>query len=134
VNEDVKFVYTEDRDVDTGHGWRDVPHRLYATKNGRIRCVLLDKETGEELFTNPLMSVTSSYAWITAADSFERTRCAAADELRTSDLNRYFTGFAGEDDMEGHFEFQMCPLEMREYLESLGIENSQKEKSDDYTG
>jgi hypothetical protein len=108
------FVYTEDRDLETGHGWRDQPHELR----------LLDSETGVEILIDGRvinLSPEYSYAWITTEEAYRRTGAAAADELRLRSILKEYPQFAGCDDMEGHFAFRMTPMEMRVHLMTLGI-------------
>lgn len=102
-----QFVYEEDRDWETGHGWRYHSHTV-GPDHG------LDHEGNERMLC--------SYAWIGRKESWEATNYVAADELRTRDLEEVFPDFHGSDDMEGHFEFpDMNPEEMCSYLNDLGF-------------
>lgn len=115
------FVYTEDRDIETGHGWRDRAG-VWWGKNSFLP--IFEKENQavvSPVFNAYWRSPKSSYAWITKRESWERSGCEAADELRASDIQKVHPKFKGGDDMEGHFEFRMSPKKMRKYLEGLGI-------------
>jgi hypothetical protein len=119
------FVYSEDRDQETGHGWRDVPHviRLGRGPDGDMHAIVLDEEGELPRFQHHHYA-GCSYAWITTRKSFDETGFEAADELRTCDVKDVLPGFAGCDDMEGHFEFAMNPERMRGHLEMLGMKSA----------
>lgn len=117
-----KFIYFEDRNVETGHGWRDVPHLLEADED-QILAFELDEDGEPRRYTRHY--ARCSYAWITTCESYERTNCPAVDELRTSDIRDIIPTFKGADDMEGHFEFHMSPNRMHAYLQSLGFKRGE---------
>lgn len=122
-----QFVYSEDRDQETGHGWRDVPHVISLDQgvDGDMYAVILDEE-GELPRFQHKHPAGCSYAWITTRKSFDETGYEAADELRTHDVKDVLPHFMGCDDMEGHFEFAMNPERMRGHLEMLGMESVEK--------
>lgn len=117
-----QFVFIEDRDPETGHGWRDSPHvvRVEDPPDGPLIVRMLTEDGEPDGYQSCLGEC--SYAWITTRESWAATNLAAADELRRGDVEAFHPGFEGSDDMEGHFEFNMTPRDMRSYLESLGME------------
>lgn len=113
------FIYFEDRNVETGHGWRDLdPKRLeivlWPNKDDDIKLQLKEAPYG-------FIYATCSYFWIVRKDDQE------GFYLRTGDIKEVHPGFLGNDDMESHFEFSgMTPPEVIRHLEALRITNGNK--------
>ena len=119
------FVYIEDRDLETGHGWRD--HKFEIDDYPRFpRAWILDDD-GER--TGDWNYAECSYAWITTLESWQKSGFPAEDCLRTYDIRDAIREFDGCDDMEGHFEFKMNPEEMHRHLQQLGIEPAKEFKT-----
>lgn len=105
------WIYIEDRDLETGHGWRDLPKEQVEVKEDRV---IVD---GVDIYK----SASCSYAWICPGGFFDKNGYLK-DNVRAPHLLRVFPEFNGGDDMESHFEFDMTPEEMIAHLEGLGIE------------
>ncbi len=113
------WIFIEDRDFETGHGWRDnsaCELRTVYDKLFKRDCVDVF-EYGNRLYLYP----EYSYAWICRAEYFD-TRGYMEDDVRTGDVLIDHILFQGSDDMECHFSFKMTPEEMREHLLGLGFE------------
>jgi hypothetical protein len=109
-----EWIFIEDRDFDTGHGWRDdVFVTLNVDGNDGDVCIYAE---GEKLAKSPFYS----YAWICRAEHFDQEGYLE-DNIRRRHVLSAFPGFPGEDDMGSHFEFQMSPQRMREVLLRLGL-------------
>lgn len=68
-----------------------------------------------------------SYAWMNFRRAWEVDNNHTADDrMRTCDVTSIHPGFKGNDDMEGHFEFQMTIAEMKTHFASLGIPNTEE--------
>ncbi len=121
----MKFIFIEDRDVETGHGWRDIPHKLSTEgKDGRVLVTLsICEEDGGGFEDRPELSIfpENSYAWICSKKYYEKHRCLQ-DNIRTEDIKWWHENFKGIDNMESHFEFNMTPEEMRKHLIGVGME------------
>jgi len=124
------YIFIEDRDSETGHGWRDdialpwarlVVNKCSNLKNGHI-CFSMEYMQDEEWYESSGVQIypNLSYAWICEEDFFYKNKCID-DTFRQVHLISKDEKFLGINNMEGHFEFDMTPKEMREYLISLGI-------------
>lgn len=110
-----KFIFKEDRS-DTGHGWRDLSHKLFVDDNENIIAEITDEDCdfGKRYFAE------YSYAWICPKAYYDAEKCIA-DNIRKKDILAHHPNFLGNSDMESHFEFRMSPKEMRKYLIDLGF-------------
>lgn len=127
----IEFIWKEDRDPETGHGWRDREHQIlidpHNPKDGgfvtRI-AVYSTAEDGtavrEEDEWDSGRPPECSYAWICPKEYWDKHH-HIEDNIRSSHLRAHWPGFKGSDDMGSHFEFRMTPNEMRKYLTSLGF-------------
>lgn len=125
-----EFIWREDRDVETGHGWRDEEHKIIVDpdnpKDGCLVTRIAVYSTAEDGAIARVEDVWDSgrppecsYAWICPKDFWDKHR--HMDNLRAMHLRLLWPEFRGSDDMESHFEFQMTPKEMRQYLTNLGF-------------
>jgi len=113
-----KFIYIEDRDLETGHGWRDKPMDELQFKF-TLGDIDGDLKVGIDRWVQSF--AMCSYFWISSKEYYEEN-WHIEDNLRTSDLKEAHPKFRGHDTMESHFEFHgMNPTEARAHLESLGI-------------
>lgn len=120
------FIYFEDRDFETGHGWRDMDPEKFrpffwsdSDRDGDIELRHKDNKYGG-------IYATCSYFWIATKDYFEE-RGYINDNIRTGVVKEIHHGFLGIDNMSSHFEFQrMNPMEVRTHLEGLGIMDGDK--------
>lgn len=123
-----RYIFIEDRDLETGHGWRDfilnesgrlAISKYSSIKNGHIRFHLEFKEGDDwHLALSHEIYPNISYAWICEEDYFVKNKCID-DTFREVELVN--STFKGINTMEGHFEFDLTPGEMRDYLISLGF-------------
>jgi hypothetical protein len=126
-----EFIYFEDRDLHTGHGWRDLSfdelHFFFDDDDADRPLMVCHEDDAEhvESFSTPAYFSQCSYFWITRRTSYEKTKLVAADELRSNDIQLRHPRFKGCDDMEGHFEFSMAPSEVKRHLEMIGISNGE---------
>lgn len=107
------FVWIEDRDWETGHGWRDQAYEIKLDSPDGDMVVLVD---GDNTHKHP----EYSYAWITPQEYWDKHGCLQ-DNIRTHHIKDLYSSFRGTDDMESHFEFRLSPKEMREHLNRLGF-------------
>lgn len=122
----MSFIFFEDRDIETGHGWRDLPKEelrkydiIFPFGNDE-KFALQHRENFDRIFP------FNSYFWITPRDYFEE-HGHIHDNIRTSDIIDSEPSFKGVDDMESHFEFKMMnPREARKHLEFIGIKDGYK--------
>lgn len=114
-----KFIFLEDRNSETGHGWRDEPHRLFVL-NPPDGPILVGPPDGGDTWGGGYKFAGCSYAWICPADFYDE-HGHIQDDVRTYHITSVHPEFEGVDDMESHFEFNMSPEEMREYLLDLGM-------------
>lgn len=119
----MEFIFIEDRDWETGHGWRDAAsHRFEISSDGDVYVVpfFSEPDDPEDGRYGNRSSVSYSYAWICSKAYYDKHN-HLEDNIRTSDIREHIPGFNGVDDMESHFEFRMNPKEMRDYLLRLGF-------------
>lgn len=115
-----KYMFFEDPNLETGHGWRYTKHRLFLDKPDGDIMAIATNEDGED---ERVQFACYSYFWITEEESFKKTKCMAADELRSTSIKKEIPEFKGVNDMEGHFEFNGTPIEIIKYLKKLGMTN-----------
>lgn len=116
------FVFIEDRDAETGHGWRDLPHRFILSPFGEgpdrnVVFQILDEDGDCRKYD---IRYLCSYAWIFHKDYWEQHH-HVEDNIRTYHITAHIPSFCGACTMESHFEFKMNPIEMREYLLKIGM-------------
>lgn len=117
-----QFIFIEDRNTETGHGWRYHPHEFahdWRGEDGDLDVFILceqDDETWKEKGRHP----SCSYAWICSKEYYDKHK-HLEDNIRTHHVADFHPTFKGVDDMESHFEFEMNPIEMRKHLLSLGF-------------
>lgn len=112
------WIFIEDRDFETGHGWRDIAEcklrKFYDALHEEERTDVFEGNT--RLYLYPYYS----YAWICRAEFFDDYGYLE-DNVRTDNVLTDLPLFKGCDNMESHFEFRMTPEEMRAHLLSLGM-------------
>lgn len=120
-----KFIFIEDTDIESGHGWRFIKHRLELDEGGYIKAYpLLDNE-GEEIDWYSAKNAEYSFCWICDFDYYQK-HGHLEDNVRTKSIRDHLPTFAGVSDMESHFEFRMTPKEMKQHLLSLGMKEKVK--------
>lgn len=119
----MSFIFIEDRDWESGHGWRDVKHQFFLDNvdgNVYVRSIA-DEEHEEDCVPHgPRHYPELSFAWISPKEYYDQHK-HLEDNIRTHHILDVHPTFKGVDDMESHFEFQMNPIEMRKHLLALGF-------------
>ena len=124
----MKFIFVEDRDWETGHGWRDGKHQFFLDHpDGSVYVrAIADEEDEEDCVPyGPRHYPQYSYAWICPEEYYLKHK-HIQDNIRTTDVKEHYPEFAGVDNMESHFEFRMNPGQMRRHLLSLGFTEVKK--------
>jgi hypothetical protein len=117
----MEFVFIEDRDVETGHGWRDYPHQLMLDPHfDGPDSDIIAKILGDDGWSSRTNYASYSYAWISPKAYYDKHHCLQ-DNIRTSDVRNVIPKFKGVSDMESHFEFRMNPKDMRDHLIGIGM-------------
>ena len=117
----IRLCHSEDRDFETGHGWRDIPFDelkfMMNTKDSSLKI----ESYGCDVY------IEYSYFYIVRKSFYLEHHYY--DELRTDDLTDCHPDFLGVDNMGFHIEFKMTPKEVKSYLENLGIKNGEEVKN-----
>lgn len=119
----IKYSYIEDRNFETGHGWRD--HLDTVTFVEQNQTGIFRYSNKDDLLvivgTHQYKYVTTSYFYIIEKDIYERDGLVSTD-LRAAKIKSDYPDFQGHDDMENHFEFHnMTPNQVKSHLENMGI-------------
>ena len=118
----MEFVFIEDRDWETGHGWRDAETKYFThSKDGpvMVQAFWPEPDTDDGRY-GPEQFAEFSYAWICPKEYYDRHN-HMQDNIRTDHIRAHHPTFAGSDDMESHFAFKMTPDEMKKHLIKLGF-------------